>query len=307
VRDTAPHPTEAPRRGTFFGSEEESMERSREFVDGLRRELPVWRAEGIVTEGAARALAARYDLDDGTPAGAPRDRTGPFAAAAAIAVVLALAAALLLSGIGDGVLLPIAALAAAFAATPLVVHGTQLAVAAQGVRTLGRILFYASAYALSFVPVAEVARFHGGLASEGLLAALPPFLLAAAAVASGRGRSDVDAHARGEAMLLAATVAAFAAGLSLDTGNGTALVATMALAFLSVGRIVRGLAFLQRGPFLEGIAVAAVLVASRAFDVFPSRWLSIAIAAAVLVGAGAAVAGFERRRARTPLAVAPSA
>ena len=110
-------------------------------------------------------------------------------------------------------------------------------------------------------------------------------------------------------MLLVATVVAFAAGLSLDTGNGTALVATMSLAFLSVGRIVRGLAFLARGPFLEGIAVASVLVASRAFDVFPSRWISIGIAASVLAGAAAAVIGFERRRARTPVlpASAPTA
>ncbi len=285
------------------------MERSREFMEGLRRELPVWRAEGIVTDGAARALVARYDLELVDGATSASDRTGPFAAAAAIAVVLALAAALLLSGLGDGVLLPITALAAAFAATPLVVHGPHLASAGQGVRTLGRILFYVSAYVLSFVPVADVARFRNGLGSEGLLAALPPLLLAAAAVAAGHRRTDVDAHARGEAMLLVATVVAFAAGLSLDTGNGTALVATMSLAFLSVGRIVRGLAFLARGPFLEGIAVAAVLVASRAFDVFPSRWISIGIAASVLAGAAAAVIGFERRRARTPVlpASAPTA
>jgi hypothetical protein len=282
------------------------MERSREFIDGLRRELPIWKTEGIVSEGAARALVARYDLDEGATA-APRDRTAPFAAAAAIAVVLALAAALLLSGVGDGVLLPLASLAAAFAATPLVVRGTHLGVAAQGVRTLGRILFYAAAYTLSFTPVADVARFRTGLASEGLLAAVPPFLLAAVAVMTGGRRADVDPHARGEAMLLAATVVAFAAGLSLDTGSGTALVATMALAFLSVGRIVRGLAFLQRGPYLEGVAVATVLVASRAFDVFPSRWISIAIASAVLVAAGAAVVGFERRRARAPLTEAPGA
>ena len=39
------------------------MERpSRGFREGLRRELPAWRAEGLVTEGAARALEARYDL-----------------------------------------------------------------------------------------------------------------------------------------------------------------------------------------------------------------------------------------------------
>jgi hypothetical protein len=269
----------------------------------------VWKADGIVTEGAARALVVRYDLEPAGPTLAPApDRTGAFAAAAALAVVLALAAALLLSGIGDGVLLPIGALAAAFAATPLVVRGAPLTTAAQGVRTIGRILFYAVAYVLSFVPVADAARFKTGLASEGLLAAVPPLLLAAAAVAAGHRRTDVDAHARGEAMLLVATVVAFAAGLSLDTGNGTALVATMSLAFLAVGRVVRGLAFLSRRAFLEGIALAAVLVASRAFDVFPSRWISIGIAGAVLAAAAAAVIGFERRRARTPVpASAPTA
>jgi len=286
------------------------MERSREFIEGLRRELPVWKAEGIVTEGAARALVARYDLEQTGTTGAPiPDRTGPFAAAAAVAVALALGFALLLSGIGDGVLLPLTALAAAFAATPLIVRGAQLATAAQGVRTLGRIMFYVAAYVLSFVPFAEAARFRTGLVSEGLLAALPPLLFAAAAVATGHRRTDVDAHARGEAMLLVATVVAFAAGLSLDTGNGTALVATMSLAFFAVGRIVRGLAFLARGPFLEGIAVAAVLVASRAFDVFPSRWISLGIVVAVLAAAAAAVVGFERRRARAPAlpASAPTA
>jgi hypothetical protein len=108
----------------------------------------------------------------------------------------------------------------------------------------------------------------------------------------------VDAHTRGEAMLLVATVVAFAAGLSLDTGNGTALVATMALAFLAVGRIVRGRTVLARGPFLAGGAVGALLLAVRAFDVFPSRWIAIGIAAAVLVSSAAAVVAFERRRAR---------
>ena len=277
------------------------MERSREFVEGLRRELPVWLADGIVSEGAARALQARYDLAEEVRAG--RDRTGAFAGAAAVAVVLALAAALLLSGIRDGVLLPIAALAAAFTTAPLVVRGDQLAPAAHGVRTLGRVLFYAAAYALSFVRIADVARFQRGIQSEGILAALPPLLVAAAAVAVGHRRTDVDAHARGEAMLLVATVVALAAGLALDTGNGTALVATMALAFLAVGRVVRGLAFLSRAHFVEGIVVAAVLVASRAFDVFPSRWIALSVGAAVVLAAIAAVIGFERRRARGPAAL----
>jgi hypothetical protein len=278
------------------------MERSRDFVEGLRRELPAWQAEGILTSGAARALAVRYDLEPGAAPAPARDRTAPLAAAAGIAVALALAAALLASGTGDGVLLPLTALAAAFAATPLVVRGDALAPAAGALRVEGRVLFYLAAYALSFVPFAEATRFRSGLASEGLLAAVPPLVGAVAAVLAGLRRADVDAHARGEAMLLVATVVAFAAGLSLDTGNGTALVATMALAFLAVGRIVRGLSWLSRAPFLEGIAVAAVLVASRAFDVFPSAWIAIGAAAGCLAGAAAAVIAFERRRARAPQA-----
>jgi hypothetical protein len=277
---------------------------SREFVDGLRAELPRWETEGLVSEGAARILAERYGFPaPPTPAG--RTRTARFAAAAAVAVLLALAAALVVPGIGDGVLLPLTALAAAFSAAPLAVHGAQLARAAEGVRNLGRALFYAFAYALSFVPVADTARFEHGLMSEGLVAALPPLLLAVAAVASGHKRADVDAHARGEAMLLAATCVAFAAGLSLDTGAGTALVATMSLAFLAVGRMVRGLAFLARAPFLEGVGLGALVVASRAFDVFPSLWVSVGIAVAVLAGAAFAVAAFERKRTRAEVAAAP--
>jgi hypothetical protein len=276
------------------------MQRSREFVDGLARELPRWLADGIVTPGAARALAARYSLGGDEPAAPARDRTRPFTAAAGIAVALALAAALLVSGIGDGVILPLTALAAAFAATPLVARGAAVAPAAEALRVEGRILFYLGAYALSFVRIAEATRFRSGLASEGLLAALPPLLGAGAAILVGLKRTDVDAHVRGEAMLLVATVVAFAAGLSLDTGNGTAIVATMSLAFLAVGRVVRGVSWLARGSFLEGIAVATVLVASRAFDVFPSAWIAVVAAALCVLAAAAAVIGFEKRRARSP-------
>ena len=270
------------------------------FVEALRKELPSWQADGLVTAEGARALAARYGFPGSLPAPA-RDRTVPLAVASALAVALALAAALLLSGIADGVLLPMAALAAAFSALPLAVRGPALA-PASAVRTLGRFLFYAAAFALSFVQLADIARFRTGLQSEGLLAAVPPFLIGAAALRAGWRRADVDAHTRGEAMLLVATVIAFAAGLSLDTGAGTALVATMAIAFLAVGRLVRGLSSLCRASFLEGVSVAAVLVVSRAFDVFPSRWIGIAVAAAVLVGAVVAVLSFERRRARAPAA-----
>jgi hypothetical protein len=276
------------------------MQPSREFVAGLARELPSWQAEGIVTPGAARALAARYDVAAEAPAAAPRDRSGPLAAAAGLAVALALGAALFASGLGDGVLLPLTALAAAFAATPLVVRGAALASAAEALRIEGRILFYLAAYALSFVRVAEATRFRSGLASEGLISAAPPLLAATAAVLAGLRRTDVCAHARGEAMLLVGTVVAFAAGLSLDTGNGTAIVATMSLAFLAVGRIVRGLSWLARDAFLEGIAVATLLVASRAFEVFPSTWIAVGAAVACALAAGGAVLGFERRRSRAP-------
>jgi len=274
------------------------MERSPAFAEALRHELPSWETDGIVTADAARALAARYGL---APVGPARDRTGPLAIVAALAVTLTLAAALLLSGIGDGVLLPIAALAAVFASMPLAVRGDALDPAASAVRNLGRLLFYAAAYALSFAQLADLARFRTGVSSEGLVAALPLFLVGVAAVWSGWRRTDVDAHTRGEAMLLVATVLAFAAGLSLDTGAGTALVATMALTFLAVGRIVRGLTSQCRASFLEGVGIATLLVASRGFDYFPSAWVASVVAVAGVVAAAWAVIGFERRRTRIPL------
>jgi hypothetical protein len=279
------------------------MEKSPAFTEALRRELPSWVTEGLVTASAARALEAKYEL---TPSATPGDRTGTLAIIAALTVTLTLAITLLLSGIGDGVLLPIAALAGVFAAMPLAVHGEALNPAASAVRVLGRYLFYSAAYALSFVQLADLARFRTGVASEGLLAALPLFLVGAVAVWTGWKRPDVDAHARGEAMLLVATVVAFAAGLSLDTGAGTALVATMALVFLAVGRIVRGLTSGCRSSFVEGVGVSAVLVASRGFDVFPSLWLAVAVAVVVLGAAAGAVIGFERRRPRLPVEGGPA-
>jgi hypothetical protein len=72
-----------------------------------------------------------------------------------------------------------------------------------------------------------------------------------------------------------------------------------------VGRIVRGLTSLCRASFLEGVLVAAVLVASRGFDVFPSLWVGGVVAIAVVLAAAAAVVSFERRRAHAP-AVEPA-
>lgn len=277
------------------------MERSREFGEGLRRELPVWVEDGILTPGAARALSVRYDLEGEGGAAVPapqRDRTGLLAAAAGIGAAATLAATLL--GVRDGVLLPPVALAAAFAAAPLVARGAALARAAASLRTVGRVLFYLSAWALSFVAVADAVRFRVGPASPGLLAAIPAFVLAAAAVIAGLRRTDVEAHARGEAMLLAATVVALAAGLALEDGGGAAAVANLALAFLAVGRIVRGLSWLSRGPFWEGLVVATALVASRVLDLPAAPWLRAVALGAVLAGAAAFALAFERRRARTP-------
>lgn len=279
------------------------MEGSRELREELRRELPAWQAWGIVSAGAARALAARYGLEESVagPARAPtRDRAVPLAAAAGLAVAGALAAALSGTGTADGVLLPVVALAAAFGSAPLAIRHPSLAPAACALRVLGRALFYPAAWALSFVAVADALRFRSA-ASPGLLAALPLLAFALAALARGLSRADVDAHARGEAMLLAATVVAFAAGLFLETGAGTAVVANLALAFLAAGRIVRGLSWNARAPFWEGLAVAAAVAASRAGDVSPAGWPRAA--AALLVLAAAAVAGllFERRRSRAPL------
>ncbi|HEY6005938.1 MAG TPA: DUF2157 domain-containing protein, partial [Anaeromyxobacter sp.] len=226
---------------------------------------------------------------------APRD--GSCAAAAAFGVVLACALALAFvpGGLRDGALLPIAALGAAMAAAPLVLRSEALASAAAALRGVGRGVFYLVAFALSFLPVAEALRLRSA-ASPGFLAALPPFLLALAAVVAGLRRREVDAHARGEAMLLTATVVAFAAGLFLESGTGAAVVANLSLAFLAAGRIVRGVSWMARGAFWEGLLVGAVLVASRIVDVPLTPWPRAT--GAFLVAAGAAAAGtlFERRR-----------
>ena len=275
------------------------MEKSREFREVLRRELPVWEGDGILTPGAARALAARYDLED-APAPA-HDRTGPLAAAAGIGVACTLAAALL--GVRDGVLLPLVALAAAFASAPLVARGDALAPAAAALRAVGRVLFYLAAWALSFVVVADAVRLRIGLASPGLLAAIPAFALAAAAAAIGLRRSDVEPHARGEAMLLVATVVAFAAGLSLENGTGASIVANLALAFLAVGRVVRGLSWLARPQFWEGLVLGTVLVVSRILDVTDVVWVRAAGVGIAVAAAAAFGLSFERRRGRTPAPV----
>ncbi|HYE72027.1 MAG TPA: DUF2157 domain-containing protein, partial [Blastocatellia bacterium] len=41
----------------------ESLNRTPRFRTDLKREIPIWLREGIVTEDAARRLAERYDLE----------------------------------------------------------------------------------------------------------------------------------------------------------------------------------------------------------------------------------------------------
>ena len=74
------------------------MELSREFREGLRQELPVWEADGILTPGAARALHARYDLDgdyDSTRRRTRRTGPGRSPPPPGVGVACTLAAALL--------------------------------------------------------------------------------------------------------------------------------------------------------------------------------------------------------------------
>jgi hypothetical protein len=64
-------------------------------------------------------------------------------------------------------------------------------------------------------------------------------------------------------MLVAATAIAFLLGLSLETGRGAALVASLAVAFLALGRVVRGVSWKARGALAEGVVVGVLLVVAR--------------------------------------------
>jgi hypothetical protein len=154
------------------------------------------------------------------------------------------------------------AVAAALVAAPLAFRAPAAERLAAAARITGRFSFYALALLLSFGAVAARLRFSSGFPPM-LLSALLPFLVAAAFLASGLRRPEVDSLARGEAMLVAATAVAFLLGLSLETGKGAALVATLAVAFLAVGRVVRGVSWRARGALVEGIAVATLLLLAR--------------------------------------------
>lgn len=203
--------------------------------------------------------------------------------------------------------LTVAALGAALAGAPLAVAPLQarsdtarrLAGAA---RLTGRLAFVGAAWALSFADLAREVRLQWPLPGVVLAAAGPALALALAALAIGLRRDDVEPLARGEAMLLFATVLAFAAGLSLETGRAASLVANLVLAFLAAGRIVRGLSANRRAPFWEGMAIAGLVLVTRFLENDLPLWVrgtAFLVAGLVVIVAGA---WFERRRARAEVA-----
>jgi hypothetical protein len=258
---------------------------------------------GFAVDHPSQGVAAAYGLAALFLALAWRTRSRALAVIAALGLPAMLGGAL--GGLRQELLLLPAAVAVAallaaapLAAAPLAARSDTGARLAGALRVVGRVGFYAGAYLLSFAAMAREVRFHGGIPQPLLFTAGPAFLLATAALLVGLRRPEVDPLARGEAMLLTATVLAFAAGLSLERGQGAVLVANLALGFLATGRIVRGLSFLQRGPFWEGIGVAGVLVLSRFLEI--DTGLLAKGAGFIACGLGVLAAGFafERRRAR---------
>lgn len=130
-------------------------------------------------------------------------------------------------------------------------------------RIAGRLLFLAVALALSFARVARAARIADPGSPSLLLAVVPLALVAGLLLAAGLRRANVDPLARGEAMLMVAALPAVYAGLSLEDGRGAVTVANLALAFLGLGRIVRGKASGRRAVLAEGIAIVALLTLAR--------------------------------------------
>jgi uncharacterized membrane protein len=253
---------------------------------------------GLASDHALAGVALGYASAAAVAALAWRERSRALLAVGAIGVALTLASALDALRADEAVLPMVAALGATLAAAALVVRDPARLPLGAAARLVGRLAFYGAAYLLSFHDVASHLRFEQGVTREIALGVLPLLAAAAAALAVGLRRDDVDPLARGEAMLLGATVLAMGAGLSLEAGRGAVVVANLALAFLAIGRIVRGLSWLARGPFWEGMAVAGVVVATRFLEIETRLWLKGA--AFIACGVVVIVAGvaFERRRAR---------
>jgi hypothetical protein len=253
---------------------------------------------GFAGDHAHPGIALAYAGGAAVAALAWRTRSRTLLAVGAVGVALTLASGHDALRADEGVLPMIAALGAALAAGALVVRDPSRLPLAAASRLLGRLAFYGAAFLLSFHDVANHLRFEDGITPAIALVVLPLLAAAVAALAAGLRRDDVDPLARGEAMLLAATVLALGAGLSLEAGRGAAVVANLSLAFLAIGRIVRGLSWLARGPFWEGMAVSGALVASRFLEIETHLWLK----GAAFIGCGVLVivagVAFERRRAQ---------
>jgi hypothetical protein len=156
---------------------------------------------------------------------------------------------------------------ATLAALSLVARDAREEQAAVWARGVGRVLFLAVALAVSFAPVARAARIASPGSPTLLLAVVPLALVAAILLAAGLRRDNVDSLARGEAMLMVVALPAVYAGLTLEGGRGAILVANLAVAFLGLGRIVRGRTSGDRAALLEGIAVVGLLTAARIAEV----------------------------------------
>lgn len=258
---------------------------------------------GLAQDHPAPGAAGGWALGVLLLALAWRERSRALAVVTALGLAATLGGALAGARAGGWIPLAMACLAAALAAAPLALaplsgRGDTGARLGAALRPTGRIGFYAVAYVLSFASTARLFHLHAPVPAELLLAAAPAFAFAVAAAVTGLRRTDVDPLARGESMLLTATVVALGLGMVLDHGTGTALVANLALAFLAAGRVVRGLASLSRVAFWEGIAVGGLLAVTRFVSVEAPLWLRGA--GFIACGAAVMIAGvtFERRRAR---------
>lgn len=152
---------------------------------------------------------------------------------------------------------------ATLAALPLVARDPREERAAGVVRVAGRIVFLAVALLVSFAKVARAAQIVSPGSPTLLLAVVPLAVVAALLLVVGLRREHVDPLARGEAMLMVVALPAVYAGLSLENGHGAVLVANVAVAYLGLGRILRGRASGKRGVLGEGVAILAVLIAAR--------------------------------------------
>lgn len=152
---------------------------------------------------------------------------------------------------------------ATLAALPLVAREPREARGAAAAAAVGRALFLLAALAVSFAPVARGARIASPGSPTLLLAVAPLAVIAALLLAAGLRRENVDSLSRGEAMLMVASLPGIYIGLSLENGRGAVIVASLALAFVGLGRIVRGRAAGRPAAVVEGAVVLAVLLAAR--------------------------------------------